>query len=68
MTIAGTKNRYARRAYIMVWSAVMVLLMIIAIPAFFVAGIIDGLIDAFERWCDRFRDAPEMFRGAWGLW
>lgn len=68
ITISETKNKLARRAYIVAWSFVVVVMYALAIPAYIIAGIIDGIVEGVERLIPRMKEIPETLRGAWRLW
>lgn len=68
ITIYDTKNKYARRAYIVAWSIVTLAMYALAIPAYIIAGTIDGIVDGVERLIPRMKEVPETLRGAWRLW
>lgn len=68
ITISDTKNKYARRAYIVAWSFVALVMYALAIPAYIIAGAIDGIVEGFERLVPRMREIPETLISAWRLW
>lgn len=68
ITIYETKNKLARRAYIVAWSIVALAMYALAIPAYVIAGTIDGIVEGVERLIPRMKEVPETLRGAWRLW
>lgn len=68
ITISETKNKYARRAYIVVWSIVAMAMYALAIPAYIIAGVIDGIVEGVERLIARMKEVPETLISAWRLW
>lgn len=68
ITIYETRNKYARRAYIVVWSIVTLAMYVLAIPAYVIAGAIDGIVEGVERLITRMKELPETLISAWRLW
>lgn len=68
ITISETKNKYARRAYILAMNLVMIIMMTVSVPLFVLAGIVDGVIEGASRCYHRLKEFPDMFRDSWGLW
>lgn len=68
ITIYETKNKYARRAYIVVWSVVTVVMYALAIPAYVIAGAIDGIVEGVGRLVPRMKELPETLISGWRLW
>lgn len=68
ITIAETKNKYARRAYIVAWTVMAALFYSVIFPVYFLAIAVAGAIDTIISGWSRLVEALSSFRYAWGMW